>query len=95
MSTAQHIGRQIEGWIIAGLLAFIRGYQFLLSPWVGRQCRFYPTCSHYAAEALQVHGLISGMALIFRRLSRCHPFNPGGVDDVPPVCTSACAEHHT
>lgn len=61
----------------------IRLYQLTLSQFLGRQCRFYPTCSHYACEAIEVHGLIRGGWLALRRLGRCHPFHPGGVDLVP------------
>ncbi len=64
-------------------LAAIRGYQLVLSPWIGRQCRFYPTCSHYATDALREHGLVKGTWLTMRRLGKCHPFHPGGVDLVP------------
>ena len=65
------------------VLAGIRLYQWTLSPYLGRQCRFYPTCSHYAFEAIEQHGLLRGGALSFARLGRCHPFHPGGVDLVP------------
>lgn len=65
------------------LLTLIKGYQFLLSPWLGNQCRFYPTCSHYAAEAIQRHGSVRGGMLALRRLGRCHPWHPGGFDPVP------------
>ena len=78
-------------------LGLIRLYQLTLSPWLGRQCRFYPTCSHYAADAIRTHGVIKGCSLALRRLSKCHPFHPGGVDLVPePVHGSSChaqAEH--
>jgi uncharacterized protein len=74
-------------------IAGIRLYQVTLSPYLGRQCRFYPTCSHYAREALEQHGFVRGAWLAIRRLGRCHPFHPGGVDLVPPrnarVATSA------
>lgn len=66
------------------LIALIRVYQKLLSPVLGTQCRFYPTCSRYAVEALQNHGAVRGSWLMLRRLARCHPLNPGGVDPVPP-----------
>lgn len=66
-----------------GALAAIRLYQLTLSPLIGRQCRFYPTCSHYAAEAIATHGLLRGSRLALTRLGRCHPFHPGGVDLVP------------
>ena len=65
------------------LLWAIRGYQFFLSPWVGNQCRFAPTCSHYAAEAIGRFGALRGGALAVRRILRCHPWNPGGIDPVP------------
>lgn len=61
----------------------IRLYQWTLSPFLGRQCRFYPTCSHYAYEAIEEFGAVRGTILAMRRLGRCHPFHPGGVDLVP------------
>ena len=77
----------LAGLVRRGALALIRVYQVALSPWIGRQCRFYPTCSHYAAEAIEVHGLFRGMLMSARRLGKCHPFHPGGVDLVPPQNT--------
>lgn len=65
------------------LLGLIRAYQYLLSPWLGNRCRFHPSCSSYAAEALQKHGLLKGLKLALLRLGRCHPWNPGGHDPVP------------
>ena len=65
------------------LLALIRLYQLTLSPLLGRQCRFYPTCSHYADEAIRTHGAMRGALLAIKRLGKCHPFHPGGVDLVP------------
>ena len=61
----------------------IRAYQLLLSPLFPRCCRFAPSCSHYAAEALERHGIWRGLYLSLRRLLRCHPFHPGGWDPVP------------
>lgn len=66
------------------LLALIRLYQLALSPFVGNQCRFSPTCSHYAHEAITQHGAIKGAWLAVRRIGRCHPWHPGGHDPVPP-----------
>ncbi len=63
--------------------ALIRFYQFLLSPALGNCCRFHPTCSQYAIEAIDAYGVIRGSWLAVRRLSRCHPWHPGGVDPVP------------
>lgn len=62
----------------------IRGYRRWLSPLLGPQCRFEPSCSVYALEALQEHGAVRGLWLTARRLGRCHPFHPGGFDPVPP-----------
>jgi uncharacterized protein len=67
------------------LLSLIRAYQRFLSPLLGPRCRFYPSCSHYAAEALQTHGVVKGGWLAARRICRCHPLNPGGPDPVPPA----------
>ncbi len=63
--------------------ALIRGYQLLLSPLLPPSCRFYPSCSQYALEAVTRHGALRGGWLAARRLVRCHPFHPGGNDPVP------------
>lgn len=65
------------------LLAALRGYRLLLSPWLGSACRFTPTCSAYAAEAIARHGAAQGSYLAARRLLRCHPGCAGGCDPVP------------
>jgi putative membrane protein insertion efficiency factor len=65
------------------LVALLRGYQWLLSPWWGGQCRFTPTCSRYAVEALERHGAARGTWLAFKRVLRCHPWGGGGFDPVP------------
>jgi putative membrane protein insertion efficiency factor len=64
-------------------LLFIRAYQVLISPVLGPACRFYPTCSAYAYEAISKYGVFKGSYLAFLRLMRCHPFHPGGIDPVP------------
>ncbi len=66
------------------LLWLLRGYQKQISPLSGPKCRFQPTCSHYALEAIETHGAMRGMYLALRRLLRCHPFHKGGFDPVPP-----------
>jgi putative membrane protein insertion efficiency factor len=65
------------------MLGLIRLYQFLLSPWVGNHCRFHPTCSEYAKNAITRYGSVRGSWMAIRRLSRCHPWHPGGADPVP------------
>ena len=69
---------------LAHLLALpVRAYRLAASPWVGHACRFQPTCSAYALEALERHGAARGSWLTVRRIERCHPFRPGGFDPVP------------
>ena len=65
------------------LILFVRGYQVALSPLLPAACRYHPTCSHYAIEALEKHGALRGSWLAVKRIARCHPFRPGGFDPVP------------
>ena len=74
------LGRAMRA-LLAGL---ILGYQKLISPMLGPRCRFYPSCSAYALEAVRVHGAAKGTVLATARVCRCHPWNDGGVDHVPP-----------
>jgi putative membrane protein insertion efficiency factor len=67
------------------LKILIRGYQLAISPLLGPRCRFYPSCSQYASEAIEIHGALRGTWLAMKRISRCHPWNEGGLDPVP-VC---------
>ncbi|NJK38274.1 MAG: membrane protein insertion efficiency factor YidD [Oscillatoriales cyanobacterium RM2_1_1] len=67
-----------------GVILMIRGYKLLISPLLPRACRFYPTCSEYAMEAIARFGVLRGGWLAIRRIGRCHPFHPGGFDPVPP-----------
>lgn len=80
----------IERGLARAAIALVRVYQGVVSPWLGPRCRFTPSCSHYACEALQQHGLGRGSWLTLRRLGRCHPFHRGGFDPVPPVATHRC-----
>jgi len=73
----------IGQWPRAALAGLIRGYQRFVSPALPPSCRFYPSCSQYGLEAVQRHGALKGGWLTLRRLARCHPFHPGGVDPVP------------
>jgi putative membrane protein insertion efficiency factor len=66
------------------LIVLVRAYRLLLKPWLGNACRFEPTCSAYALEALQAHGAVRGSLLSGWRLMRCHPWCQGGLDPVPP-----------
>jgi putative membrane protein insertion efficiency factor len=65
------------------LIALLTIYRRFVSPLLGQRCRFYPSCSAYALEAVQLHGALRGSWLAVRRLSRCHPFHAGGLDFVP------------
>lgn len=75
----------MKRWLAWALILPIRAYQWLISPLLAPRCRFYPSCSHYAIEALRIHGPFRGSWLTLRRIVRCHPLNPGGFDPVPPV----------
>ena len=71
------------------LVAVVRSYQLVISPWTAPTCKYYPSCSSYAVTALERHGALSGSWLAVRRLGRCHPWSDGGIDDVPPVVRSS------
>ncbi|MGX9985886.1 membrane protein insertion efficiency factor YidD [Chryseobacterium sp. POL2] len=66
------------------LVVLIKFYQLAISPWLGKNCRYEPTCSHYTVEALQVHGLFKGSWLAIKRIMSCHPWGGEGYDPVPP-----------
>ena len=70
--------------VSALVVALLRAYQRFVSPLLGPRCRFYPSCSAYAVQAVTLHGVLWGSYLAGRRLLRCHPWNPGGLDPVPP-----------
>lgn len=76
------------------LIAFVRAYQYTISPLLGPRCRYYPSCSNYAVEALREHGAVRGLGLATWRLLRCNPFSNGGYDPVPPR-HRACKHDHT
>ena len=69
--------------IRAALIGLVKGYRLLLSPWLGSSCRFEPTCSAYALQALEQHGALAGSYLTVKRLGRCQPWCAGGCDPVP------------
>jgi len=70
---------------VGGLVFFVRAYQATVSPFLGPCCRYTPTCSQYAIEALGRHGVVRGLGLSAWRILRCHPFARGGCDPVPPA----------
>lgn len=73
----------------------VRAYRLLFSPWVGHNCRYQPTCSAYALEALEKHGAIKGAWLAIKRIGRCHPWGSDGYDPVPkPGKTRGCGHDH-
>lgn len=73
------------------LVAFIRVYQYVISPMLGQRCKYYPSCSNYAIGALREHGVVRGLGLAAWRLLRCNPFSDGGFDPVPT--RRACSDH--
>jgi putative membrane protein insertion efficiency factor len=80
-----HLARRLSNMLALGLIAMVRLYQALLSPWLGRQCRFVPTCSHYFIEAVQKRGPLKGSLMGLWRILRCNPFSKGGYDPVDGV----------
>ena len=72
--------KQISQKITIGIL---KGYQYIISPILGPRCRFYPSCSHYAIQAIDEHGIVRGFWFTLKRIVKCHPFHKGGVDLVP------------
>jgi uncharacterized protein len=91
---AQHYsarGKSAAAWI---LLLLVRFYITFLSPFFGGACRFYPSCSNYAADAIVRHGAWHGISLAFRRLLRCNPFNKGGFDPVPDELSLGTVGRH-
>ena len=75
------------------LIAFVKVYQYTISPLLGPRCRYYPSCSNYAVEALREHGAVRGLGLATWRLLRCNPFSNGGYDPVPPRHKGCEHEH--
>lgn len=67
-------------------ILLVKSYQFLISPLLGNNCRFYPSCSQYMIQAIEQYGVFKGMYLGIKRLSKCHPWHEGGIDPVPSAC---------
>lgn len=90
----------MKALLVSLFVGILRGYQLLISPMLGPRCRFYPSCSNYAIEALRVHGAVRGSWLAARRVGRCHPWHAGGLDPVPPhgakeSHSAACGCNHS
>lgn len=83
--------KTLEKVITTIITALIRIYQYAISPLLGNNCRFYPSCSQYMLEAIKIHGLLKGTGLGTRRILKCHPWHDGGIDLVPPACD--CSAH--
>ncbi|MBU6187770.1 MAG: membrane protein insertion efficiency factor YidD [Betaproteobacteria bacterium] len=80
--------------MVAGLLSgLVQVYRVAISPLIGPRCRFLPSCSDYALQALSTHRPVHALTLIARRLARCHPLGASGIDEVPPVLSCRCATH--
>jgi putative membrane protein insertion efficiency factor len=77
------IRQHLSNIIAYPLLLIIRAYQLFISPMLGQNCRFYPTCSCYAHQALEQHGPLKGSVLAIKRIVKCQPLHPGGIDHVP------------
>lgn len=88
------LGRALVRLPGRALLGLLWLYQHLISPMTPPTCRFYPSCSQYAVIAIRRHGALKGSWLAVRRVGRCHPWNPGGVDDVPPRNDTARSHDH-
>jgi putative membrane protein insertion efficiency factor len=91
---ARRIGRvllRLPAWLILGVFKL---WQLLASPTYGQTCRFYPSCSAYGVEAVRQYGALRGCWMTARRLLRCHPWNPGGFDPVPPIGRTAQTAAH-
>ena len=93
MKRAGDILARLRAALVWLVLQPIRGYQRLISPLFGPRCRYYPTCSAYAEQAIRTHGIVRGTGLAAWRLVRCNPFSAGGVDEVPPARSSRSKAH--
>jgi hypothetical protein len=83
VNVLQKITSWFKNLLLKSLLLLVRSYQLFISPVLGSQCRFYPSCSHYCQDALKEHGILMGLLLSTKRILRCHPGHPGGFDPVP------------
>jgi len=91
-ATAVRVASMAPRLVLTGA---IRGYQIFISPMLGPRCKYYPSCSTYGLQAVQIHGAAKGSLLAAWRVLRCNPWSYGGVDDVPAVGTSLFARHES
>ena len=82
--SSRRFGTRLDRAASASLLGAIRTYRLVVAPWLPQRCRFAPSCSAYAAEAIALHGPLAGARLAAARIARCHPWHAGGYDPVPP-----------
>lgn len=75
------------------MIFMIDCYKTCISPFLGNHCRFYPSCSSYTKEAIELHGVFKGSYLAIRRISKCHPWHEGGIDPVPQPCDNTTCQH--
>lgn len=79
--------------MLHGIIQLLRAYQFVISPLLGANCRFYPSCSSYTIQAIETQGILKGSFLAIKRIGKCHPWHPGGIDEVPEKATVCCKPH--
>ena len=91
----KQVSTRINQGLVWMAVKLLHGYRYLLSPWIGNQCRFYPSCSAYSEEAFIKHGFLSGIYLTLRRLIKCHPWHQGGLDPVPEPKHRCCPHLHS
>ena len=84
-NSLNRIRANLRQTLVRGLIVLVRVYQLILSPLLGPRCRYYPSCSEYTRQAIEQHGPCSGSWLAIKRIGRCHPGRPGGIDEVPAV----------
>ena len=83
--------RRVDRWLIGLSILLLNAYRVIFGHWFAGACRFHPSCSHYAEEAFRRHGSLRGAWLTLARLCRCHPFQAGGMDAVPPAAGSGAS----
>lgn len=94
-STLRYALQHINNGCVRVLLLLVKAYQLLLSPWLGSNCRYTPSCSQYMVQALTTHGAIRGLWLGSKRIVRCNPWFDGGHDPVPPNTTNPSNKHRS